>query len=258
MARLSGKTAIVTGGARGNGRATAELFSAQGADVVVADVLVPAPDFAADGPVFHRADISNAAEVESLIDFAIDRFGKLDVLVNNASIEIEEASRTVETLTEEEWDRIHGVNLRGVFLCCKYAIAPMRENGGGSIINLGSISGFLADRQMPAYNASKGGVHMLTRSVAVDHGPDGIRCNAICPGWIMTAMTSQLFDDVPDREATERRLIDQHPVRRFGTPEDIANMALWLASDESGFASGQFFTVDGGLTAASPIDSRIP
>ena len=130
------------------------------------------------------------------------------------------------------------MNLRSMFLCSKHAIPKMCENGGDAIINLGSIAGFLADPGMPAYNASKAGVHMLTRSIAVDHGAEGIRCNAICPGWIMTDMTSQLFDHVADRAEEERRVAAQHPVGRFGRPEDIAKMALWLASDEGEFASG--------------------
>ena len=258
MDRLSEKVAIVTGAARGNGRAIATLFAAEGANVVVADVREPEPAFSGDALIFHRTDITQSDEVEQLVEFTVERFGRLDTLVNNAGIEIEGGNRTVETLSQDEWDQIHNVNLRGVFLGCKHAIAPMRKNGGGSIINLGSISGFFGDRGMPAYNATKGGVHMLTRCVAVDHGADGIRCNAICPGWIMTDMTAGLFEHVADRDAAERHISAQHPVGRFGRPEDIANMALWLASDESGFASGQFFTIDGGLTAAAPLDTRIP
>ena len=226
--------------------------------MVVADVREPDPALTDAAMVFHRTDITRSDEVKALVDFTVERFGKLDTLVNNAGIEIEKGDRTVETVTEDEWDRVFAVNLRGVFLCCKHAIAPMRENGGGSIVNLGSISGFFGEHAMPAYTASKGGVHMLTRAVAVDHGPEGIRCNAICPGWILTEMTTQLFDHVKDRAAAEAHIVAQHPVRRFGRPEDIANMALWLASDESGFATGQFFTIDGGLTAASPLDTRVP
>ena len=258
MSRLSGKVAIVTGAARGNGRAIATRFAAEGASVVVADVREPEPAFTDPAMVFHRTDITRSDEIKALVDFTVERFGRLTTLVNNAGIEIEAGERTVETLTEDEWDKVLGVNLRGAFLCCKHAIAPMRENGGGSIVNLGSISGFLGEHGMPAYNASKGGLHMLTRSVAVDHGPEGIRCNAICPGWILTDMTTQLFDHVADRAAAEAHIIAQHPVGRFGQPEDIANMALWLASDESGFATGQFFTMDGGLTATSPLDTRVP
>ena len=252
MNRLSEKVAVVTGGARGNGRAIATLFAAEGAKVVVADVNEPEPAYGEETVVFHRADVSESSEVKALVDFTFGRFGRLDTLVNNAGIEIE-GGKNVVTLSEEIWDRVINVNLRSMFLCSKHAIPKMCENGGGAIINLGSIAGFLADPGMPAYNASKAGVHMLTRSIAFDHGVEGIRCNAICPGWIMTDMTSQLFDHVADRAEEERRVAAQHPVGRFGRPEDIAKMALWLASDEGEFASGQFFTIDGGLTAASPV-----
>ena len=258
MDRLSGKVAIVTGAARGNGRGIATLFAAEGASVVCADVRKPEPAYDNDAMVFQKADITRSVEVKALVDFTVERFGRLDTMVNNAGIEIEGGTYTAETLPEDVWDKVINVNLSGVFLGAKHAIPAMRESGGGSIINLGSISGFFGEHGMPAYNASKGGVHMLTRSIAVDHGPDGIRCNAICPGWILTEMTTQLFDHAADRQAAERHVINQHPVGRFGHPEDIANMALWLASDESSFASGQFFTMDGGLTAASPLDTRIP
>ena len=255
MGRLENKVAIVTGGARGNGRAIAERFAAEGARVAVCDVIAPELPFPGDAMVFRHADVANGANVHSLIDATLDAFGGLDVLVNNAGIEIEQAKKTIDQVSEEEFDAIIGVNLKGVFLCSKYAIEPMRARGGGSIINVGSISGFVADHRMPVYNASKGGVHMLTRAVAVDNGVDGIRCNAVCPGWILTEMTEALFVDAPDPAAAEQAALAHHPVGRMGTPDDIANMTLWLASDESDFVTGQFFTVDGGLLAGSPIDT---
>ena len=252
MNRLSDKVAIVTGAARGNGRAIATRFAAEGAKVVVADVRDPNPDFSDDGLVFHHTDVSDSSQVKDMVAATVERFGRLDTLVNNAGIEIENGYKTVVTLSEDDWDKIHNVNLRGMFLCSKYAIPAMSENGG-VIINIGSIAATLADPGMPAYNAAKAGVHMLTRAIAVDHGSQGIRCNAIAPGWIMTDMTASLFDDVDDREAAQRQVAAQHPVGRFGRPQDVANMALWLASDESEFASGQIFTLDGGLTAGSPV-----
>lgn len=261
MGRLEGKNAIVTGGTGGIGRAIVERFVSEGAGVVAADLKEPDPAFeaASDGsqPIFRKADVTKAADVRALIHFTIDRLGSLDVLVNNAGIEIEMAEKTVEETTEEEWDRLIGTNLKGVFLCCKYAVEPMRKSGGGSIVNIGSISGFVADHKMPAYCASKGGVHALTRCVALDHGKDGIRCNAVCPGWIDTSMTRQLFVKFPDPAAIERASVGFHPLGRLGLPEDIASMVLWLASDESSFATGQFFTIDGGLTAGSPIDTSM-
>ena len=190
-----------------------------------------------------------------MVTFALERLGRLDILVTNAGVEIE---KTLEDTSEAEWDALMDVNLKGVFLCCKAAIPIMRGQGGGVIINLSSISAQLADPGLAAYNASKAGVAGMTRSIAVDHGRDGIRCNAICPGWIMTDMLRQTFAQAgPDpaaMAAAETAAVAQHPLGRLGQPEDIANLALWLASDEASFASGQLYTLDGGLTAGSPVD----
>ena len=257
MNRLEGKSAIVTGGARGNGRAIADLFAAEGARVLVGDMREPTPAFTHEGMLFLETNVTRSDDVEALVDKAMRKFGRLDVLVNNAGIETEGGNQTVVTISEEQWNSILDVNLRGPFLGCKHAILRMGENGGGSIINLGSIAASQSDPGMPAYNASKAAIVSLTRSVAVDHGADGIRCNAICPGWIMTDMTAGLFDHLSDKERglVEKRLKRQHPVGRFGEASDVANLALWLASDDSAFASGHSFTIDGGLTAGSPVRS---
>lgn len=251
--KLIGKTALVTGGTRGIGRAVAERFAAEGARVVVAGRSKPDPPFTRNGdaaaPIYKRTDVASAADVRALVAFTVDRFGSLDVLVNNAGVEIE---KTIEETTEEEWDWLLGINLKGVFLCCKYALEPMRR-GGGSIVNIGSIEGFAASPRLGAYCASKGGVHALTLAIAVDHGTDGIRCNAICPGWIKTDMTMAYFEQLPDPEAGERSVTALHPAGRLGRPEDIANLALWLASEESSFATGQLYVLDGGLTARNPF-----
>ncbi|KMW56191.1 3-oxoacyl-[acyl-carrier protein] reductase [Candidatus Rhodobacter oscarellae] len=172
----------------------------------------------------------------------------MDILVNNAGVQVE---KTVVDSTDADWDAVMGVNARGVFNCCRAFIPRMPK--GGSIINIGSISGHVADPSMALYNASKAFVHGLTRSIAVDHGPD-IRCNAICPGWIETGMLEAGFDLARDPQAARRDALARHAVRRFGQPADVAAMAVWLASDEAGFATGQLYTLDGGMTAASPLN----
>jgi meso-butanediol dehydrogenase/(S,S)-butanediol dehydrogenase/diacetyl reductase len=237
--RLAGKRAVVTGGRQGIGRAIVEAFIAEGADVLTcgrgtADV---------PGATWVQADVSDAEQVAALIAGA----GPLDILVNNAGVQVE---KTVVGSTDADWDLVIGANCRGVFNMCRAAIPVMRW--GGSIINIGSISGTIADPSMALYNASKAFVHGLTRSIAVDHGPD-IRCNAICPGWIETGMLDAGFDLANDPAAARKDAIARHAARRFGKPEDIAAMAVWLASDEASFATGQMFTVDGGMTAASPL-----
>jgi NAD(P)-dependent dehydrogenase (short-subunit alcohol dehydrogenase family) len=189
-------------------------------------------------------------EVEALSAFITEQHGRLDVLVNNAGIQIE---KTILESSDEDWDALMAVNAKAVFLCCRELIPLMIKNGGGSIINIGSISGNAADPSMALYNASKAFVHGLTRSIALDHGSAGIRCNAICPGWIMTGMTDAAFELAADPDAAKKDALSRHAVGRFGKPEDIANAALWLASEQSAFATGQTFTIDGGLTAASPL-----
>ena len=182
------------------------------------------------------------------VDAAARDLDGLDILVNNAGVQVE---KTVVDSSEADWDLVMGVNAKGVFNTCRAMIPVMRT--GGSIINIGSISGTVADPSMALYNASKAFVHGLTRSIAVDHGPD-IRCNAICPGWIETGMLEAGFDMANDPAQARSDALARHAARRFGKPADIASMAVWLASDEAGFATGQLFTVDGGLTAASPLN----
>ena len=248
--RLVGKTAIVTGATRGIGRAIAERFVTEGAQVMVSarkDPSKPLPQ--SDRLQFMRADVSAAGDVERLVQATVDRFGSLHVLVNNAGVQVE---KTIEHTTEAEWDELMGINMKGVFLCCRQALAPMRAAGGGSIINVGSYDGFVADPGLAIYCASKGGVHALSRAIAVDHGKEGIRCNVICPGWIQTEMADAVLDLLPDRHAAVQAVIDQTPLGRLGQPEDIAELALWLASDESSFATGQLYVHDGGLTAHAP------
>jgi NAD(P)-dependent dehydrogenase (short-subunit alcohol dehydrogenase family) len=247
---LTGKTAIVTGASRGIGLAIARRFTDEGAQVLIASRSAPPEAMQTGACHWHRADISDAAQVAALFEQAVAQFGRVDVLVNNAGVQLE---KTLAETSEDDWDWLMGVNLKGLFLCSRAAIRQMRGHGGGVILNLGSVSGQIADYGLAAYGASKAGVHGLTRAIAVDHGPEGIRCNAICPGWIRTEMMDQAFALADDPADAERRALARHPLGRMGRPEDIAAMAAWLASDEASFVSGQFFTVDGALTAASPI-----
>ena len=253
MKRLQGKRALVTGGAAGIGRAIVDLFHNEGARVVACGRR-PRPADMTTAVIWQRADVSLPDEVSGLLDTVRSDLGGLDILVNNAGVQIE---KTVVETTDEDWSELMGVNARGVFLCCRTFIPLMSEAGGGSIINIGSIAGTVADPGLALYNASKAFVHGLTRSIAVDHGSQGIRCNAICPGWIMTGMADASFDLAQDPQAAKRDALNRHPAGRLGLPADVAQAALWLAGDESTFASGQLFVIDGGLTAASPLNPAL-
>ena len=243
MGMLQGKTALVTGGRQGIGRGIADRFAEEGATVTLTG-RGARPDGLPGYFGWSETDVSDAAAVEALAA-GVDG---LDILVNNAGVQIE---KTVTDTTDDDWDLLIGANAKGVFLMCR-ALIP-RMAAGGSIINIGSISGRTADPGLALYNASKAFVHGLTRSIAVDHGPH-VRCNAICPGWIMTAMADAAFAVAEDPETAKKDALARHPAGRFGQPSDIAAMASWLASDQSAFTTGQCFVVDGGMTAASPLN----
>ena len=243
--RLAGKAALVTGGRGGIGRAIVERFSREGATVFAADLSEHGSmQEAGDGGTFVRLDVTDEASVKNVFRAVGD--GRLDVLVNAAGIEIEQ---TIEETSLDDWNRIFAINVTGTFLTCKYALPLLRKSVGGSIVNFGSYDGFIADPGLAAYCATKGAVHALTRAMACDHGPEGIRVNAVCPGYIDTPMLQSFFRDSGDIESLEQAVRDVHPTKTFGTPEDIANLVLWLASDEARYASGQLWVMDGGLTA---------
>ncbi|KIC15977.1 SDR family NAD(P)-dependent oxidoreductase [Leisingera sp. ANG-Vp] len=244
--RLAGKRALVTGGRQGIGRGIAEAFRNEGAAVMVCG-RGKRPDDLDKRTAWFTLDVTDAAAVNELAE----DLGGLEILVNNAGVQVE---KTVPDSTDADWDTVIGTNCRGVFNCCRAFIPRLSQ--GGSIINVGSTSGQAADPTMALYNASKAFVHGLTRSIAVDHGPR-IRCNAICPGWIETGMLEAGFDLSEDPQAARKDALSRHAAGRFGKPADIAAMAVWLASDEAAFATGQLFTVDGGLTAASPINTGL-
>ena len=246
--RLDGKTAFVTGGAGGIGRAICTRFAAEGARVVAAD-LGAWPDAPA-GVEPRRLDVTDEAGVAAAFR-GLD-WDRLDVLVNAAGSEIE---KTIETASLAEWNRIFAGNVTGTFLATRAALALLRRSAGASVINFGSYDGFIADPGLAAYCATKGAVHALTRAMACDHGPEGIRVNAICPGYVDTPMLQGFFAGEGSGggggsiESLKEAVREVHPTRTYGRPEDVANLALWLASDEARYASGQLWVLDGGLTA---------
>ncbi|MEO1504943.1 MAG: SDR family oxidoreductase [Pseudomonadota bacterium] len=253
-ARLAGKVALVTGGRGGIGRAICARFAREGAKVYAAD-LTPGGSLendAADAAQFVKLDVTSEDDAKAAMAFVNAEAGRLDVLVNAAGIEIEE---TIETTTLEQWNKIFAVNVTGVFLTSKHALQLLRKSSGASVINFGSYDGFIADPGLAAYCATKGAVHALTRAMACDHGPEGIRVNAICPGYVDTPMLQSFFEGDGSGggggtiETLQQAVRDVHPMRTYGTPEDIANLVLWLASDEARYASGQLWVLDGGLSA---------
>ncbi len=239
--------AIVTGAGRGIGQAIALRLMADGYTVLGCGRSARGDDFP-EGAEWVQASVAEKAGAEQILA-AAQALGRVTLLVNNAGVQVE---KTTADSTDADWDLVIGANCRGVFNMCR-AVLPRMEQSGGVIVNIGSISAAAADPSMALYNASKAFVHGLTRSIAVDHGPK-VRCNAIAPGWILTEMADDAFALAKDPAAAKHDALARHPVGRMGMPEDIANMVSWLASDQAAYVSGASFTVDGGMTAASPLN----
>jgi NAD(P)-dependent dehydrogenase (short-subunit alcohol dehydrogenase family) len=240
---LAGRVAVVTGGTGGIGQAICARLRREGAAVIAFD-LAKAPKNTAFEVI--EADVTSEKAVMAAMKECDKRHRRIDILVNAAGIEIE---KTIEETTLEEWNRIFAINVTGMFLVSKYALPLMRKANGGSIINFGSYDGFIADPGLAAYCATKGAVHALTKAMACDYGPENIRVNAVCPGYIDTPMLQSFFGDSGNVATLEQAVRDVHPMRRYGTPDDVAGLVNWLAGDEARYASGQLWVLDGGLTA---------
>jgi len=251
MGKLDGKVALISGGARGQGAAEAETFVREGANVVFGDVRddegkkVEAAIRAAGGEATYlHLDVTSEADWQKAVQTAVDRYGKLDILINNAAITIDRVP--IEERTVAEWDQVMAVNARGVFLGTKHAIPAMRRAGGGSIVNISSVAGIGQSlHQEPAYAASKGAVRIFTKVTASQHAKDRIRCNSVHPGPVDTEMFHKAFQDP---QAMERRL-QRIPMQRMGTVAEIVSAVLYLASDDSSYMTGSELVIDGGALA---------
>jgi NAD(P)-dependent dehydrogenase (short-subunit alcohol dehydrogenase family) len=251
--RLQGETALITGGGTGLGRAIALAFAREGANVSVAgrrleplEEVVREIEQGGGKALAIGCDVSNAQEAARAVAETTARFGRLTILVNNAgTLHVS----TIETIPEEEWDRVMTVNVKGPFLMSRAALPELRKAGGGSIVNIGSILGLIGAKERAAYCASKGGVTMLTKAMALDHAHENIRVNCICPAIVETDLVRGLFDRAPDGDALRRARAALIPLGRMGKPEDVAEMAVFLASRESSWMSGAAIPLDGGLSA---------
>jgi len=250
--RLKNKTAIITGAASGIGLSTTRLFAAEGAQVVMVDRPQQNPEVRrtieeyGDHVRFFQADVSCRVDNESMVRFAVDEFHALDILFNNAGVELLKA---ITETSDEEWDHVLDVNLRGVFLGCRAAVPVMKKVKRGVIVNTASQLGLVGLPNFSAYCASKGGVIAMTRALAVELAPYGIRVNCICPGAVETPMLEREIRLSKDPEESRNEFIRAHPIGRLGRPEEIAQAALFLASDDSSFTTGSVLVVDGGFVA---------
>jgi meso-butanediol dehydrogenase/(S,S)-butanediol dehydrogenase/diacetyl reductase len=248
---LKGKNVVVTGGGRGIGRGITEQLLEAGASVLIAQRQALDADLQNHPQVyFVEADLASMESPNLIAQFAQEQLGGIDVLVNNAGFMFE---KSIDDMTEQDWDRMMAVNLRAPAFLCKALVPQMRQRGGGSIINIGSIEGIGANPEHAAYCASKAGIHGLTRALAIDLGRDGIRCNAIAPGWINSELSDAYLSSQADPCAARQALLRLHPVARTGLPADVGGTVVFLASESSAFITGQVLVLDGGRTAKLPL-----
>ncbi len=246
--RMQGKRGVVTGAASGLGREVAKLLAEEGARVVVADINGDGAEAVAQeigGEAVHQAcDVTVEEQVIAALDRSVSEWGGLDFVINNAGVQVE---KPLEETSNEEFDWLFDVNVRGVFWGCKHAIARMRDAGGGAIVNTASALSLVSDPFLPVYTASKHATLGLTRSVGVAYAADGIRCNCVCPGDMQTPMIERYWEATGDPEKAKAEMASMYPAGKIGQPEEVARVILFLASDEASYVNGSFMQVDGGL-----------
>jgi NAD(P)-dependent dehydrogenase (short-subunit alcohol dehydrogenase family) len=253
--KLKDRVAIITGSASGIGRASAKEFAKEGAQVVVADVNLPGAEETAkqiEGAggvaLAAKTDVADSGSVDGLIEQTLRAFGRINVLFNNAAIQV---NKTVEDTTVEEWNREISINLGGVFLCSKFAMPHLRRTRG-CIINMASVNGFFVEPMCAGYCATKGAIIALTKAMAIDHGKDGIRVNCICPGYIDSGLAWEYFEVQPNPAEARNAAGKLHALGRVGQPEEVARLAVFLASDDASFITGSSVAVSGGFGAGLP------